>query len=215
MLKTLGRLHIADERDGNYPFSSALKSAPVRNKTKYYRATPILDQGYKPHCVAFAWKQFLQSSPFCQGRQLKEDFIYELCQERDQWPGENYDGTSVRAGAKVLQKLGFLDVYLWARTAEEVKQWILSTSPVVLGTTWYSGMFQTDDDGFVHAEGGVAGGHAYLCVGYSHKRKAFRCVNSWGEGWGEEGRFWISEADLDRLLSQSGEACTAKEVRMK
>jgi hypothetical protein len=215
MLKTLGRLHIPDERDADYPFSSVLASSPVpTNKTKYYRATPVLDQGYKPHCVAFAWKQLLQSSPYCQGRQLKEDFIYELCQERDRWPGEDYDGTSVRAGAKVLKSLGFIDTYLWAQTAEDVKAWVLATSPVVLGTIWYSEMFKPDEKGFVKAAGGIAGGHAYLCIGYSHKRKAFRCINSWGAGWGDKGRFWITEPDLNKLLSESGEACTAREIRL-
>jgi len=213
-MRTLGRLHIPDERDNNYPFSTALKAAKLPTKSKYYKAAPILDQADKPHCVAFAWKQFLQSSPFCQGRQLKEDFIYELCQERDQWEGENYDGTSVRAGAKVLQKLGFIDTYLWANSAEDIKQWVLTTSPVVLGTTWYTGMFNTDAEGFVHPTGGIAGGHAYLCTGYSHKRKAFQCTNSWGESWGIKGKFWVSEADLDKLVNQSGEACTAKEVRL-
>ena len=215
MLKTLGRIHIPDERDASFPFASALMSAAPTKQSKYYRATPILNQGYEPQCVAFAWKQLLQSSPFCQGRQLKEDFIYELCQERDRWPGEAYDGTSVRAGAKVLQRLGFIDTYLWANTVQDVKTWILSTSPVVLGTLWYSEMSTPDDKGFVKAAGGIAGGHAYLCVGFSHKRKAFRCVNSWGTGWGDKGRFWLTEDDLAKLLSESGEACTAKEVRIR
>ena len=214
MDKRLGRREVPDPRDKNFPFSLAMKAAAPANKSKYYRASPVLDQGLYPHCVAFAWKQFLQSSPFCQARQLNEAFIYELAQKRDQWEGEGYDGTSVRAGAKVLRSLGFLDTYLWAENVEDIKQWILTTSPVVVGTLWYSDMFTPDEKGFVTATGGISGGHAYLCVGYSHKRKAFRCMNSWGESWGDKGRFWISESDLAKLLSQAGEACTAKEVRL-
>ena len=215
MTRSLGRIQIVDDRDGNFPFSSTTNATPVVVKeTKYYKANPILDQEHTSHCVAFAWKQLLQSSPFCQGRQLNESFIYELCQERDRWPGENYRGTSVRAGAKVLKALGFIDTYLWANNVSEIKQWVLTTSPVVLGTVWRAGMFKTDEDGFVNVDGGIAGGHAYLCSGYSHKRRAFRCVNSWGRGWGDKGRFWIKEDDLAGLLSQGGEACAANEVKL-
>ena len=111
----------------------------------------------------------------------------------------------------MLQKLGFINSYLWARSAADIRTWVLDKGPVVLGTTWYTSMFEPDSKGFIKTDGEPAGGHAYICVGYSHKRDAFRCVNSWGEGWGQKGKFWIKSADMDKLMAEYGEACTAME----
>lgn len=205
-----GRRYEKDERDLQFPFE--LVPLTLINKSKYWNTGPVLNQGNKPHCVAFAWKQFLQASPHRQGKHLKEDFIYELAQQRDQWPGEDYNGTSVRAGAKVMSRLGFINNYLWARSAEKIKDWVCHTSPVVMGTLWFQDMFNPDDKGFVTPTGGQAGGHAYLCIGYSHKRKAFRFINSWGKGWGQSGRFWMKEEDVQFLIENNGEACASSEV---
>jgi len=128
--------------------------------------------------------------------------------------GNSYDGTSVRAGAKILTRLGYIDRYVWAGGAGDVKNWVLSNSPVVLGTSWTQDMFNVDAEGYVHPTGDAAGGHAYLCTGYSEKRNAFRCMNSWGTGWGQKGKFWIAAADLHALIRNNGEACTATEAEM-
>ena len=40
-------------------------------------------------------------------------------------------------------------------------------------------------------EDDVLGGHAFLCVGYSDRRRSFLIRNSWGEEWGEGGYFWM------------------------
>lgn len=40
------------------------------------------------------------------------------------------------------------------------------------------------------------GGHAVLCVGYDHDRQVFICRNSWGEGWGDKGYFYMPYAYL-------------------
>ncbi len=73
-------------------------------------------------------------------------------------------------------------------------------------------MFTPDDRGLVVPTGGIAGGHAYLISGYNRLTKKYRCVNSWGEFWGQRGRFWIREEDMHRLLFElDGEACAAVE----
>ena len=207
-----GRLEIVDSRDNNYPFSKAGPLETSEGVTKYWHTGTPLNQQSTPQCVAFAWKQLLQSSPYTQGEKLRESFVYELAQERDAWQGENYDGTSVRAGAKVLQKLGFLENYIWARTAQDMKDWVTANSPLVLGTRWHRGMSSPNAEGYVSVAGGAIGGHAYLCTGYSHKRNAFRCMNSWGKEWGQKGKFWINFEDMETLLKDYGECCAAVEV---
>lgn len=37
----------------------------------------------------------------------------------------------------------------------------------------------------------VEGGHCVVAVGYDDARKAVRCRNSWGQGWGAKGDFWM------------------------
>jgi C1A family cysteine protease len=40
----------------------------------------------------------------------------------------------------------------------------------------------------------ILGGHAVLLVGYDDNRQAFLVRNSWGEGWGLKGYFWMPYA---------------------
>ena len=212
----LGRRYAPDERDGDYPLARAGPAAfPSRFLGslgwRYWAPGPVLDQGVTSQCVAYSWKQYLQTSPIRQARSLREPFVYAEAQQRDEWPGEDYDGTSVRAGAKVLAEMGFIASYLWAQGAVEVRDWILQRGPVVVGTAWFESMFTPDDRGYLNIAGSLAGGHAYLVRGYSRFRNAFRCTNSWSEAWGQRGEFWLRYADLDWLIAQHGEACVAVE----
>jgi len=219
---SLGRRYAPDERDTAYPFKLAQPPLPPRLPLfKFWqRGTPVLDQGQTPQCVAYAWKQWLMSSPIRQGQKQDPAGIYAQAQQEDEWPGEDYEGTSVRAGAKVLQQRGFIANYLWAHSIDEIRDWIIAKSPVVLGTNWYSEMFNGywgEDrlSGFwVQPQGALVGGHAYLALGYSFNRRAFRCLNSWGMNWGQRGKFWIAEEHLAELLQQNGEACVAVEERL-
>jgi len=206
----LGRWSWGDERDlGHLMSSKAFTSVTAAPRTaQIWRPGVVLDQGQTPQCVAYAWKGLLQASPYRQGRRMSEAFVYEWAQQHDEWPGEAYEGTSVRAGAKFLQGLGFLAEYVWCFDAASLKNWILRRGPAVLGTAWFDGMF-TPTDGLVVPSGELVGGHAYLCVGYSGEQ--FQFVNSWGEGWGDDGEFSMAEAHVDWLLKNHGEACAPAE----
>ena len=211
---SLGRLHIPDERDHNFLMASVLTPAPAIRKYQYWLPGVVLDQSSQPHCVGFSWKQWLQGSPVRTKTGPAAGSIYSEAQKIDDWPGENYEGTSVRAGAKVLEDLGHIAEYRWCYDIDTLRNWILTKGPVVLGTTWTADMFSVDKHGFVYPTGSVVGGHAYLCYGYSDRFKAFRCVNSWGSAWGQNGRFFIRENDVQQLLDDEGEACAAVEKKV-
>ena len=214
-MPAFGRLHAPDERDRHFPMSAVLRAAAPLRTERFYRTGPVLNQGDLPQCVRFAWWQFLRSAPIMTAIELSGDF-YTECQRADEWPGEDYDGTSVRAGAKVLQDKGRLASYVWSWSAAEMRDWILrSHGTVVMGTNWYSGMnTPSPRTGFVPLTGALVGGHAYLCIGYSERRGAFRFINSWGATWGQRGRFWTKGEDVDRLLKEDGEACSAVEQKL-
>lgn len=211
--KGLGRLHAPDMRDKQF-LMRALLPRQIQVRTKYWRCGAVLDQRDTPHCVEYSWTQFVLSAPVMSKRSTLPPVgeIYKLAQRIDEWPGENYDGTSVRAGAKVLHSLGRITGYVWGYNALDVRDHLLTRGTVVVGTDWYDKMFTPDARGFIAPDGEVAGGHAYLVVGYSTKRNAFRILNSWGRSWGQNGRAWISFDDMDYLIKDYGEACSALEL---
>jgi hypothetical protein len=86
---------------------------------------------------------------------------------------------------------------------------------VIEGLLSHNSMFFPDPrTGLVKPSGRLAGGHAYLCVGYTRIKGAFRFINSWGD-WGQGGRFWMDGEDLDRLLfAEDGEAAAAQEKKL-
>lgn len=209
----LGRLPAPDPRDRRY-----LMSPPAEPQTlpayRHYQCGAVLDQGPYPHCVGYAWRAWLSAAHLMTKGGPQPVNIYAEAQKVDEWPGEGYDGTSVRAGAKVLQALGHISAYAWAWSADDVAAFLLGNGGTcVLGTAWTGGMMRSDDRGFIAPSGNVVGGHAYLAVGYSRTRGVFRLLNSWGRSWSQGGRAWILGEHLDVLIRDGGEACAGTEVR--
>ncbi len=212
-MPAFGRLDAVDDRD--HLHRMALAVGQVTRTDMHWITGPVLDQNGWPHCVAYSAKQFLQTTPRrTLGLEPNPTTMYHEAQRIDEWPGEDYAGTSVRAGAKVLQERGHISEYIWAFDVETVRGYVLMRGPVMLGTLWYDGMMQPDKNGWVYRTGNMVGGHAYLACGYSSKRNAFRCVNSWGLHWGQRGKFWLHRDELAALMQQGGEACSAIEKRV-
>lgn len=218
----LGRRPSVDSRDDAFPMSMALPIEAPGITHRYWNAEGWWgDQGSTSQCVAYAWTHWLEDGPITQpktphgGAQsvVRPFDLYREAQKVDEWPGEDYDGTSVRAGAKVLQSMGFVREYRWAFTVDTVVKAVLSVGPVVVGTNWYSGMFEPDSEGLIDVTGGVVGGHAYVLNGVNVRRGLFRVKNSWGRDWGRHGHALIGIEDMSRLINEQGEACLAVEVQ--
>ena len=215
-----GRLVSTDPRDRRHMMRP--REAAKTRTYRYWKPGAVLDQGNTPKCVAYSWLALLLAGPVRNKKLPDVNWLYDECQANDEWPGSSYDGTSVRAGAKVLQREGYLSEYIWAYDSDTVARWVLEHGPVVLGTDWLSGMDQADADGFIHAEGMNMGGHAYLATGVNlakvcpdGSRGALRIVNSWGTEYGQGGMVWLSLADAGRLIAQWGEAAAPKELLRK
>lgn len=200
-----------DERSRYFPITAVLPKEAIRPRS-YRWACPItLDQGQEGACVGFGWSHELAARPV----QIKNvtnqsaQKLYKTAQMLDDWPGEDYSGTSVIAGAKAVQQLypGEMQGYKWAFGLEEVVATLGYFGPVVLGIHWYDKMYDPDEDGFIHVGGELAGGHCILARGVNVKAKFVILRNSWGPSWGMQGDCRISFNDLSTLLSQQGEAC--------
>jgi len=215
----LGRKESIDQRDLNFPMKAALPKAEPLRDHKYWNSNGIwLDQGETSSCVGHAWTHAIEDGPVmykAAGSIIDPYHVYREAQKVDEWDGENYDGTSVRAGAKVLQAMGFISAYTWAFDLETTVKAIITTSPVIVGTDWFYSMFHPDKDGVIKLEkySSNAGGHAYLINGVNRTKGMFRIKNSWGRGWSKGGHAYISFEDFERLMYRGGEICLPIEVK--
>lgn len=207
----LGRLEAPDARDEAFPLRALLPAAPSPRTHKYWWPSGWWgDQGALPWCVAYSWRHWVEDGPVAAPGHPSDVELrdaYHWMQLNDEWPGTDYDGTSVRAGAKFWQERGVIGEYRWAWTLDTVVQALLEAGPVVLGTNWYSGMFTPDRDGIIRPTGSLAGGHAYLANGVNVDRNLVRIKNSWGRSWGRRGYAWLPFGSLERLLIEDGDAC--------
>lgn len=235
----LGRKHAPDERDRK--FGMRLLLDPLRETyfprglaegTRHYRPGKVLDQGRTGTCVAHGWTSKMHAAPIMQQLPVSPYDLYRKIVQVDEWFDNDSEatapdaglqsGTSVRAGAKVLQAMGYLQNYLWAESVEDVRAWHLAGfGGCVIGVNWTAAMFQTDLDGFVNYTGSIQGGHCVVTTGWNDKvrhngklGRALRCQNSWSVQFGEKGRFWISEGDLAKLMQDAGEVCASTEIKV-
>lgn len=66
--------------------------------------------------------------------------------------------------------------------------------PFLAGLMLFTSFFDTGTDGMVpmpNTNEIFEGGHLLYCNGYSDDLQRFRCPNSWGEGMGAKGVYWI------------------------
>ncbi len=219
----LGRRAKEDTRDQGYQIKTLLRAAAVPFATghyKYWWANGWWgDQGAFPHCVAFAWVHWLEDAPITHAPRapgaptpFNTDVIYRDAQRVDEWPGEGYAGTSVRAGAKVLRSLGLISAFHWAFDLDTTVDAIMELGPVVIGCNWYRDMFNPGSDGFLKVSGPSVGGHAFVLNGANLAKGFVRMKNSWGRNWGKNGYSKIHMEDLEKLIKRQGEVCIATEI---
>lgn len=208
--------------------------------TRHYRTGPTLDQGETGTCTAFCATHRTHASPIMQQLPFKNGSsdrlspfdLYRLIVSIDEYVDNDGEatlpddqlqmGSSARAAAEALKKLGIIKSYLHAESVEDIRAWHLAGfGGLMLGTTWYDHMFDPDTDGFVSPTGSVAGGHSYASCGWndhvSHNGKTVRamlCQNNWSKSWGLKGFFWMEESTLEKLFAD-GEWIAPLEVRVK
>jgi hypothetical protein len=211
---TMGRSIIDhDPRNRNYP-ARALFAAGLPRKHRTWRRGNAYDQGPTSSCVGQTFKGVLNSQLLSANvawrirSKLDAINIYRGGQQFDEWPGDNYDGTSARGACRYLQSKGLISEYRWCFGLDDVLDTLSHHGPVAIGIAWHSGMWNTDYFGFLHPTGSVVGGHEVELHGINVQLKYVIGTNSWGTGWGINGRFKISWPDLNTLLQDDGDAVT-------
>jgi hypothetical protein len=209
----LDRLVEFDERSRSFPISALTATKKPRSYT--WRNTEWYDQRSEGACVAFALGHELNARP-AEVKSIPEPWlvkgVYWEAQRTDPWeggsyPGANpfYEGTSVLAGVKVLQKAGAFQEYRWAFSMNDIIMGVGYNGPAVIGVNWYEGMFNSDKNGFIRPTGFLGGGHAVMLKSVNIRKRIFTIRNSWGRSWGKNGDCYITFDDLSTLMHQRGE----------
>jgi hypothetical protein len=129
--------------------------------------------------------------------------LHRRCKQIDGTPGE---GTFPRVALQVAKTEGIRAInghnYLIASyytlaegdVLDNIKRTLtFYKRPVLLATSWYSNWFGLGRNYTIKPPNGqVVGGHQITVYGYTtliDGSITLRCINSWGTGWGNKGRF--------------------------
>lgn len=204
-----GRLVEHDPRSRDFA-----ATGPVQKRSVLWgHHAPVLDQGNLGSCTGNATAQLINTDPFAKSRPngylTEHDAVtlYSLATRLDNVSGKyppQDTGSSGLAVAKAGVNLGYFTAYKHTFGFDHFAA-VLQNQPVIVGTNWYDGMMTPDAKGFLSPTGGVAGGHEYLALGVNYEQQFITFLNSWGDGWGQQGRFFLTFASFQKLLAEQGD----------
>lgn len=188
----------------------------------------IRDTGPEGTTVGFAIAYALQAAVKGNTQQsvtLSPRGIYILAKQYDEWPGEDYEGTSVIGGLKAVREIGAYLESDWPyesktkpKTARKASYKISSYSElkgveqilnalrerkIIVTTIQVTDDFdKTDNNGRVTVKLPLKtmGAKAISIVGYNEKTAEFKFANDWGTAWGKDGFGIIKDTDLTRIM---------------
>ncbi len=175
----------------------------------------ILDQKSEGSCTGFAVAAAINRLYEKAGQdiQVSPRMLYEMAKRHDEWPGETYDGSSLRGAIHGWKSMGVCKEEMWpylvkkkgyltikrAKDAREhtigayyrvkpvisdIHAAINETGVVAVSANVHRG-WDNPKYGIIKQYKHIDGGHAFIIVGYNEK--GFWIQNSWGPSWGKEG----------------------------
>lgn len=211
-------------------FIPTLVRVPAKSDLQAYRKfkIPILDQGSEGACTGFGLATVANYLLRARGQNPTADevsawMLYAMAKRYDEWPGENYNGSSARGAMKGWFKHGLCAYALWKerdpdptleekRSADALARPLgayfrvnhkdlvsmhaaISETGILYATARVHDGWQAVKSGDENIEyrPGVIGGHAFAIVGFD--RRGFWIQNSWGDKWGTGGLANLSYAD--------------------
>ena len=207
-------------------FVPTLVEVPTRIDLAEYKRfeVPILDQGTEGACTGFGLATNVNY--LLRKRKVVPDMVsvspymlYHLAKRYDEWPGENYDGSSARGAMKGWHKHGVCASNLCESSASVSEGALRDAAKRSLGAYFrvnhkdlvamhsaiaevgilyataavHTGWEQVGSDGVIKNADQMIGGHAFAIVAYDDE--GLWIQNSWGPGWGKEGFARISYDD--------------------
>ncbi len=186
-------------------FEPTLIEVPPRLPVERFRRArvPVLDQGPDGACTGFGLATVVHF--LLRTRSVEPDrtrvspwMLYDLARRYDEWPGEDYEGSSARGAVKGWHKHGVCAARLWPRrrnrgrlTAEIARDagrrplgayyrvnhhdlaalhTALAEVGVLFATSWiHTGWYEPEADGVIPHRPDRVGGHAFAIVAYDER----------------------------------------------
>ena len=171
----------------------------------------ILDQKSEGACTGYALAGAINILHQRSGRKVlvSPRMLYEMAKRNDEWPGEAYDGSSLRGAIHGWKNMGVCEDQCWPYrvgnkkgsltidAAKNARNYMLGVyyrlkpvishfhvvltelGVIVVSAKIYKG-WDSADGGIIEQFENTAGGHAFIIVGYNEK--GFWIQNSWGKG---------------------------------
>ncbi len=217
---------LPDNRDWPYrPPPVPLKAALTKPRTLH-----VLDQKAEGACTGFGLTAVINLLNQLRGRRLRVSarMLYEMARKHDEWPGEEYAGSSCRGAIKGFANMGVCRDAYWRYVAGKPGALTVRAAKDARSNTigaYYRIEHRVSDfhaalnqagvvfcsanvhagwaarairDGAIAQRDRTTGAHAFAIVGYN--RKGFWVQNSWGKGWGRGGTALWSYEDWHRNL---------------
>lgn len=213
----LGRVPFWDPRNEKYPIVLPKRAlaATRKPKSRRWRAWRIFDQGRVPACTAYGTFATLAADPVRQAKRgaLLGDPLafYAEIQAVDRAEGRFYsEGATGLAAIKAATARGYFSEYQWTLDAGIALAALETVGPILLGTWWYSSMYDTDAEGIIRITPNARrdGGHWFTVGAVDYRRSLVRIHQTWG-GIGVQ---WLPIEDMVRLVSEDAEVCLAREL---
>jgi hypothetical protein len=199
----------ADTRDYTWRSTVLVQRIPLPKRVVRKYLGRVLNQGDKPHCVAFSSASLkMHQERYEVGRYLNFDpaWLYYECKKLDGIP--NVDGTYLRTALDIMAKRGFktkdgkayykVGQYVRLESLRQIKEALFMVGPVLFGIVVDSTIYDPRAGGMIaEPNDDTYGGHAMQIVGYDDEirttngKGAFLVKNSWGASYGLKGYIWL------------------------
>ncbi|GAB4358822.1 MAG: C1 family peptidase [Gammaproteobacteria bacterium] len=216
-----------DSRDWMYaPPPVQLKASMAKP-----RGISVLDQGVEGACTGFGLAAVINLLNQRRGSKVRVSprMLYEMARKYDEWPGEEYSGSSCRGAIKGFASMGVCRDSYWPYAPKKPGALTVKAAKDARSNTigaYYRLRPRISDfhaalneagaifcsanvhrgwsasairNGVIPRRESITGGHAFALVGYNSK--GFWVQNSWGKSWGQSGlALWSYEDWYENLI---------------
>ncbi len=200
---------ILDARPTLDPLNRKATLDPTQPRPYRWRALDHFLQGNRGACVPHSGGHWCRSRPHLLPVTHADVWRwYDRCRvEFDEWPNADYEGTSVNALCKCFRDEGIIEDWAFLDDPTAFAVWVSRKDTGIITVPWFRGMFNHDPEGFVEPTGPLEGWHAISINGFSPRRDAYWCWNSW-EDWGVEGGgFWLRREHVTAWMPLGVDLC--------
>lgn len=209
--KPLGRHVHHDPRSRNYLSPAAQQVSSVMHPAP---GLPLRQPDRHLCGTAHALCGVLNCSASFSGRLSEHDalLIAGVARQIDTFSvnGRPVGGSSALLASQAARALGYIESFQHAYGVDHALR-SLVLAPLMTGFEWFSSFDAPDPEtSQVRLTGRAVsrGGHEVMAVGIDMSHELVWLVNSWGPGYGRNGRFCMSFELWDRLLQRDGDVTT-------